>query len=253
MTNRKIVSIEDRIPKLKQVRKKKANQRLVFYLSIFFLLISIIIYLQSPLSNIKTIHITGNSLMSEKEIIQKSKLTYKTNIWTVNKDEIEQKLHHIPVIKSAKVNRKLPWTVEIHLAEFERVGYIKKGGEFHPVLGDGTTLPSLKDTLGDAPIILDFKEDEYLNRMTAELQKLPLNILNLISEIHWAPIDENKNKIILYMSDGFVVDGSIRNFAEKMQIYPSIVSQLHPESQGIIHIGIGAYFEEFKNDDNNGN
>src|SRR5690625_3286548 len=189
MTKRKIVSIEDRIPKLKQVRKKKANQRLVFYLSIFFLLISIIIYLQSSLSNIKTIHVTGNSFMAEEEIIQKSELTYKTNIWTVNKDEIKQKLHRIPVIKSAEVNRKLPWTVDIHLVEFDRVGYVKKEGECHPILGDGTTLPAIKKSLGDAPIILDFKENSYLNRMTAELQKLPLNILNLISEIYWVPMD----------------------------------------------------------------
>lgn len=81
--------------------------------------------------------------------------------------------------------------------------------------------------------------------MSKELSNLPNNILNIISEIHWTPTDKNKNDITLYMTDGFMVQSSIRNFSEKMKVYPSIASQLEPGSEGIIHIGVGAYFEPF--------
>ena len=47
------------------------------------------------------------------------------------------------------------------------------------------------------------------------------------------------------MNDGYVVSGTIRDFADKMKVYPSIVSQLEPGSKGIIHIGVGVYFESF--------
>ncbi|MDY0396300.1 FtsQ-type POTRA domain-containing protein [Virgibacillus halophilus] len=83
--SKNIVSIEDRIPKLKHARKKKANRRMISYICIFFCLISIIVYLQSPLSKIKKLAVTGNSYLTDQEIIQQSKLTKNTNIWSVNK------------------------------------------------------------------------------------------------------------------------------------------------------------------------
>src|SRR5699024_3959159 len=58
-----------------------------------------------------------------------------------------------------------------------------------------------------------------------------------------------KNKILLYMNDGYTVDGTIRNFAEKMKLYPSIVSQVPEDEEGIIHIGVGAYFDSFTSED----
>jgi len=245
MSKRKIVSIEDRIPQLKKSRKKKANRRLVFYLTIFFLLISIIVYLQSPLSNIKNIIITGNSFVKEEEVIENSGLTYKTNIWAIDQKEIEKGILDHPVIESVDVNRKLPSTIEIQITEHELVGYLREGEKAHPILGTGITLPIQIESFSEAPQIYGFTEEAYLKNMTTELEKLPKSILNLISEIHWQPTEENKNKVVLYMNDGYVVDGTIRNFANKMQVYPSIVSQLEPDSKGIIHIGVGAYFEEF--------
>ncbi|MEC5422782.1 FtsQ-type POTRA domain-containing protein [Virgibacillus sp. C22-A2] len=247
MSKKKVVSIEDRIPKLKQARKKKANRRLIFYLSIFFFLISIIVYLQSPLSHIKTINVTGNSFYTEEEVINKSELTTTTNIWTINKAAIIAAIESNPIINSVEIERKLPWTIEIHLSENDLVGYISDENKFYPVLGNGTVLSNVGQNTfnGEAPLISDFSDEAYLHRMTDELQKLPGNILNLISEIYWTPSEDNKNKIVLYMNDGYMVKGTIRNFADRMEVYPSIVSQLEPNSSGIIHIGVGAYFESF--------
>lgn len=247
MEKEKIVSIEDRIPKLKQARKKKANRRLVFYLSIFFFLIAIIVYLQSPLSHVKSIIVTGNSLYQEGEVIEQSGIKKGTNIWTINKEEIIETLENDPLIKNVEVETKLPWTVEIQLVEHERVGYMKKENEFYPVLGNGTVLEESKINRlsGDAPLLLSFSQEDMLVEMSKELSNLPKNILNIISEIHWTPTDKNKNDITLFMTDGFMVQSSIRNFSEKMKVYPSIASQLEPGSEGIIHIGVGAYFEPF--------
>lgn len=247
MSDKNVVSIEDRIPKLKQVRKKKANRRLIFYLSIFFFLIAIIVYLQSPLSYVKHIVVEGHSLLTTEDVIDQSNLTSKTNIWTINKKEITEVLHKHPVVKSAQVIRKLPWTIEIHLTEHKHIGYIKQENDFYPVLGNGSVLTTGAYSMkGDAPLLIAFKEESYLLELSKELQQLPESILNLISEIHWNPTKDNNDKILLYMNDGFMVDASIRNFAHRMKAYPSIVSQLDEGSQGIIHIGVGAYFETFE-------
>ncbi|GIO26067.1 cell division protein FtsQ/DivIB [Ornithinibacillus bavariensis] len=246
MTKEKIVSIEDRIPKLKQARKKKANRRLVFYLTIFFFLISIIVYLQSPLSDVKTINVSGNSFLPDKEIIEQSGIKKDTNIWTIDKEDIIHKLRRNPLINTVSVETKLPWTVEIQVVEHKRIGYIKKDNQYHPILSNGLVFSdSKKDMAGDAPLLVGFQDEKALMEMSKELSKLPVNIFNLISELHWTPSDKNKNAITLYMTDGFMVESSIRNFAEKMSVYPSIVTQLDPAMEGIIHIGVGAYFEPF--------
>lgn len=246
MGKKNVVSIEDRIPKLKQERKKKANRRLVFYLSIFFFLLSIVVYLQSPLSHVKTIEVSGNSYGADQEVIDQSGISEETNIWMVNKSNVVQAITKNPIVKSVEVKRKLPWTIQIQLTENDHVGFVNKDNAYYPILGNGKILKEMKQKTvnGTAPLLLGFSDESYLQDITDQLKKLPGSILNLISEIHWKPNDKNQNKILLYMNDGHMVDGTIRNFAENMKVYPSIVTQLKPDEKGIIHIGTGAYFEK---------
>ncbi|WP_337018672.1 cell division protein FtsQ/DivIB [Oceanobacillus massiliensis] len=254
MSKKNIVSIEDRIPKLKQARKKKANRRLIFYLSIFFFLIAIIVYLQSPLSHIKTINVEGNGFIANEKIIEYSNLTTNTNIWTIDQHEIEKAIRKDPIVESVSVERSLPWTVNIDVKEQRVIGYISKDMMYYPILGNGEILKEAGESFrGDAPLFFDFEEEEYLQRMAAELEALPQDILDVISEVHWDPAEDNKNNILLYMNDGYTVKGTIRNFADRMEVYPSIVSQLDPEDRGIIHIGVGVYFESFNENDENEN
>ncbi|HLR70589.1 MAG TPA: FtsQ-type POTRA domain-containing protein [Pseudogracilibacillus sp.] len=246
MEKKKIVSIEDRIPKLKEARKKKANRRLLFYLTIFFVLISIIIYLQSPLSHIKEIEVQDNYFLSDEQVVSVSGLALGTNIWMLNKNSVQKKMENHPVIDSAQVKRKLPFTIELDINEHQVVGFLKEEeSTYYPVLESGMII-SNSDIVydGDNPLLTNFDDDDYLTRMTIELGDLPVEILNLISEITWEPTEKNKHKIVLYMNDGYVVESTMRDFATKMKSYPSIVSQLDGEDKGIIHMGVGTYFEK---------
>ncbi|HLR59355.1 MAG TPA: FtsQ-type POTRA domain-containing protein [Pseudogracilibacillus sp.] len=245
MKEKKIVSIENRIPKLKQARKQKANRRLVFYLSIFLILISIIVYLQSPLSNIKEIKITGNTIISDEAIIDKVGLNKDTKIWTINSKKLNKKLKKNPIIKSVNVKRKLPSTILIKVNEYKVVGYVVTKEINKAVLENGTIVESEEDAfdLSTAPFLYEFKDKEVLNRMTKELNELPEYIFDLISEVRWTPSKNNEYKIEMYMVDGFIVNTTIRNFSENMKVYPSIVSQLDSKDEGIIHVGEGSYFE----------
>src|SRR5699024_12844354 len=107
------------------------------------------------------------------------------------------------------------------------VGYVKENDYFLPVLENGEKLSEIKSKTmsGKAPLILDFTEEIYLEKISEELDALPDNIRKLIAEIHWNPSDDNKTKIVLYMNDACTVDATIRNFAEIIKAYPSRVSQ----------------------------
>nr|WP_318540755.1 hypothetical protein [Terribacillus saccharophilus] len=72
---------------------------------------------------------------------------------------------------------------------------------------------------------------------------MPASITGLISEIHYKPTEDNQFVIQLFMNDGREVQGTIRTFATNMEAYPSIAAQLDPEVDGVLHMGVGTYFE----------
>ncbi|MCG5103573.1 cell division protein FtsQ/DivIB [Oceanobacillus alkalisoli] len=250
--NKNIVSIEDRIPKLKEARKKKANRRLVFYMTIFFFLISIIIYLQSPLSEVKQVTVQNNAFVPDEEIVEISGLSEKQNIWAIDFAAVEETLENNPIIDTVTVDRKLPSTVVITVQEKEIIGILEtEEGTYLPVLESGELLEMVEyqSFTGEAPLLIGFTDQEYLAKAANELNKLPKDILDLISEMYWQPTEDNKNNVLFYMNDGFIVQSSIRDFADGMTIYPSVVSQLDPEVKGVIHMGVGVYFEAFDAED----
>ncbi len=256
---KKVVSIEDRIPKLKQVRKKKANRRLVQYLSVLFLLIAIVVYLQSPLSHVRNIEVEGENYVSSEQIKDMSEITDTTNFWKVDPADIEANISSHNQIIDVEVKRNLPSTIRIEVEEAERIGYVQVDGKFQPILENGTKLDvQMAIPGGDAPVLKGFTKATYLKEMSKELKELPNSIASLISEIHWTPKEDNPYLIRLYMNDGYEVQASIRTFSSKMPAYPSIVSQLSEDQEGIVHIDVGAYFEAYpdskkKEDDTEGN
>ncbi|MBS4189133.1 cell division protein FtsQ/DivIB [Bacillus sp. FJAT-49705] len=248
MEKGKVVSLEDRIPKLKQQRRKKANRRLIVLLLIFFTLISLIIYFQSPLSHVNKIHISGNSIYSNDELIALSGISEKTNIWQVEEKVIKSNLEKLTEVKSAKVQIHLPNTVEISIQEYKRIAYIMKDKNYLPVLENGQVLKNSKtaEIPASAPILIGFSEGKELDGMIKELEELPEVVLNSISEIYHTPKKTDSFHITLYMNDGFEVSATVRSFAEKMTHYPSIVSQLDPDKKGIIDLEVGSYFKAYE-------
>jgi cell division protein FtsQ len=244
----KIVSLEDRIPKLKQQRRKKANKRLIILLFFFFLLIGCIIYFQSPLSHIKNIVVKGNSLFTDNELIEMSGLTNKTNLWKVDEEGLEKKLLNVPEIRSASVKVRFPNTVTINISEHRRIAYVSSDASFAPVMENGTILKKMKSGKYpvNAPILINFNKEKVLKEMINGLKDLPGGIVNSISEIHYTPKDSDDYRVTLYMNDGFQVVATLSNFSEKMAHYPSIISQLDPKKKGIIDLEVGSYFKAFE-------
>jgi len=247
MDKTKVVTLEDRIPKLKQQRRKKANRRLILLLFLFFALISVVAYVQSPLSHIKAIHVTGNDFYSSNEIIQITGLSNNTNIWKVNKKNISEKLERLPEIKKALVKVQFPNSLEIQLTEHKRIAYLKKSSSFFPVMENGSILKNRKTGKLpiNAPVLNGFSEGAALEELLKEIEKLPEVVLNSISEIHYTPTKTDDNHLTLFMNDGFEVSATIRGFSKKMSLYPSIISQLNPRQKGIIDLEVGSYFKAY--------
>lgn len=246
MQKGKVLSLEDRIPKIKEHRRRKANRRLIFLLSLFFLLIACVVYFQSPLSHIHSIKVDGNQSISEEEMLVASGLRIGDNIWKVNKKEATKKIKELPEIKSAEISYKFPNKLEIIVKEFKTIAYVEKENKFYPILENGIRLDKEINSNLHSPILIGFTENEVLDELAAQLQQIPSEIVNSISEIKYEPKETDKYRIILYMNDGFEVHATMMTFAEKMTYYPSIVSQLDPEIKGVIDFEVGSYFRKYE-------
>ncbi|PLS16595.1 cell division protein FtsQ [Bacillus sp. M6-12] len=248
MESGKIVSIEDRIPKLKELRKKKANRRLIMLLSMFFILIACVIYFISPLSEIRYIKVQGNRYISSSKIIQLSGLTEGGSIWKAGTKESAGQIKQYPEIKSASVSIKLPSTVLITVGEHDRIAYLSNDGRFYPILENGEILDPLKkqEIPVHAPVLIDFKKGNALNQLLEELENLPQEITNSISEIHHTPKKTDTYHITLFMNDGYEVSANSRTLAEKLVHYPSIISQLQPGVKGVIDLEVATFFKSYE-------
>ncbi len=247
MSKEKVVTINERIPSLKEQRKQRANRRLLFFLSFFFLLLLLMVYFQSPLSHVRNIVVEGNHFVSDEELTKLGQITTGTSMWNLESEAVIERMTQHVVIRDVQIERKLPGTVKITVEEYSRIGYLFRDDKYFPILETGQYLDELprQKFPSDAPLLIEFSQGEQLAELSAELQKVPSQLIERISEIVYKPTDNDPLSIVLFMTDGIEVHTSIRNLSEYLAPYPSIVKELDREKQGILHLRMSPYFEEF--------
>lgn len=244
----KVVSIEDRIPKLKQERRKKTNRRIMILLFLFFLLILSILYFRSPMSKVGSITVQGNRLITTEDIIAASGLTAETVILNIDKDELLAKIMDIPEIKSAELSLTLPNHLHINVEEYDILGILKTDDEYQVLLENGH-LTAWNDRYQhelDVPILLGFSDDDQLELLAKQLGELATEVRNSISEMIFTPKETDLLAVTLYMNDGFEVRATLRSFAERMNYYPDLISQIDPGEKGILDLEVGLFFKSYE-------
>ncbi|WP_235715238.1 cell division protein FtsQ/DivIB [Halalkalibacter wakoensis] len=191
--------------------------------------------------------VEGNHFVSESELVTISDLSTGTSMWNLDKEEVKNRVLEHVEISSVEVKRELPSTIVLTIEEYARIGYLFRDDKYFPILETGQFLDELpRQTFpSDAPLLIGFSQGEELAELSAELQNIPSQLIERISEIFYKPTENDSLSIILYMTDGIEVHTSIRNFSEHMAPYPSIVKELDRNKQGILHMRMSPYFEEF--------
>ncbi|MFZ4450233.1 cell division protein FtsQ/DivIB [Salibacterium aidingense] len=245
MADKKVVTMDDKIPAMKEKRKKRTNRRLIMYLSIFFILIFLVIYFQSPLSHIRNIQVKGTVHLDSMEVAEKTGIKEGVSIWRADLSEAEEKVMDFEEIDNVSISRTFPSTIRVEVTEYPRMAYVENGTSFVPVLQNGKVLEeeTNQELPADAPVLRSFQDMDKLRAFAEELSKLGEGVLNRISEVIYQPTEEDGNAIRLYMNDGIEVESSIRNFAEYMSSYPSVAKEVDKEAEGILHMKMSPYFE----------
>ncbi|WPK12043.1 FtsQ-type POTRA domain-containing protein [Lysinibacillus louembei] len=246
---KKVIDIEERIPTLRAKRRRRSNVKFILLTTIFGVILFLLLYFQSPYSDIKTIDVTGGSIEDETFYKEQSGLNVGDSMWSFKENDIEARILKQDWVKAVTVKRKWLTTVSIQIEEWSKVAYIAKDSNFYPMLENGVIL-SWQDKLVpiDAPIFLEFDDEKVRKRLLKELAKLNKEVLAMISQIKATPTATDPYAITLFMNDGYEVRAEITTLASKLNHYPKIVAVIENtegHEKGVIDIEVGEYYRSY--------
>lgn len=242
----KIIDIEDRIPTLRERRKKRTNRKFTLLLVIFLITLLGLLYFQSPYSHVQTIVVKGSNLATSDEYIDRSGIQKGQSMWEIRTKNAEEILQKNDWIQDVTVKRSGLTAVTIELKEWKKAAYVQTEDGFDLVLENGTVFHSSENLAPvDAPVLSAFDNPKAMTRMVKELAKLNGEVLSMISQIESVPSKADPYRIRLFMNDGFEVRAVIPSFAEKMNYYPSIIAQIGESEKGVIDIEVGSFFQTY--------
>jgi len=220
----------------RKTKKKKFRIKIRFVL-IFLLLIILLIFGLNYLLNLKitNIYISGNSYLTDQEVIELAKIQNYPSTFKNYSSKIEKKLEENIYIKEAKVSKKLFTQVFIDIEENRPLFY-------NPSTTKTTLLDGRKTTdKFNVPILINSIPDSIYDEFTKKLGQISTDVLNKISEIKYEPDEVDDARFLFTMSDSNYVYLTL-NKLEKINNYNDIVKQFD-NKKGILYLNSGGYFE----------
>ena len=220
------ISLESYEP-LSRKRKKKYVikwRRFVIFLLLLALAGEVIAtLLASPYFVIKEVRVTGNKTVSASSVISRLGVPKDTNIFRINKRVMVERLKKDPVIKDARIFRRFPNGIHVHVIEREADAVLDASGKFYLLDADGipfrvvkkldpkftviSTTKVKKVSLGKCITVPEFKAEKECLKW-ARRRKLPRPTVIYI--------DQNDG-LCLNTQDGFrVILGGTDKIPEKL-------------------------------------
>ena len=195
------------LKKRKKARLKTrflAIKNRLFILGIVFgILITAVLYLMLPSSEVYKVVVKGNEYLKDDYYINLSKIKDGDKFLLVNLNKVKNQISSSSIVESVTVKRNNYNLIEINVKEKEIIGYTY---EVEPkiLLSDGSTINLENDYLNviaSVPLIEGYDE-EGLKLIAIGFKKLDQKMIDEISEIHRYPFSYDENMLEVIMRDG---------------------------------------------------
>lgn len=218
----------------KKVKIKLNKKGLIVILLILYLLIMAFYYgFNLP---VKLIVVSGNTNISDEQIIKASKLNKDSKLFRINKKRISKLICEIPEIESVKIKKNILGKVVIYVNELSILYYKETTNKY--ILENGESI-SIEQVLGIPTLVNDVSKDieDILIKKMSTINK---DILKRISEIEYSPdIKDNtiidKNRFLLRMNDGNYVYINLANM-DNLNKYDEIYITLDENVKGVLNL-----------------
>jgi len=217
-----------------KVKKRKLNIKKILT-TIFAIILIVLTCCYLSKTPIKNIYITGNKILSDKEIIMLAKIEDYPPMLKIKSKTIKKTLKSNDYIKEVKVKKKLNNKIYINIIEKKILCiYDNK-----LILEDSSTIENDYNIAG-VPILIS-NISSIKDKFIKSFSLIDNSILLKISEIEYTPNDVDNERFSLKMNDGNLVYITLDKI-EKINKYNSIYSSLEGK-KGIIYLDSGDYVE----------
>ena len=235
---------EKRRSSLEKIKRKKKREA-IFIVTLFLIVIGVFVLLFSSYLKLKTIDVEGNNQITKEEILEAGNINNDLRTWSIKDDEIQNNIKsRFDIFKSVTVKSKLPSSIKIQVEEYSFIAQNKKeDGSIEIIMENGKPYPGKIRNNYNLPIIENFNDDSNnLEEVYKNLNKLKQEVRLQISEI----INDESDRIIIYMKDGQKVKALRVNFADKLNYYEEISKYIEDKNNTTLNLINGAYLETLK-------
>lgn len=240
----RVIDIEERIPTLRERRRKRTNRKFLLLLLIFLIFLAVLFYSRSDYSKIQSIAVSGASLYDEPEYIEASSLAVGDSMWSFSTDDIEQIISEKEWVDSVAVEKKWLTGVGISITEYPSIGYLEKDNGYQKLLANGYAVELPVDIV-DGPIFTNFENAETRQELSDQLDQLQPEVSNMLSQVLLVEGETESASVTLYTTDGNEIRAKLNSMAEKLAYYPSLIAQLEDGQKGVFDMEVGITFRSY--------
>ena len=235
---------EKRRSSLEKIKRKKRRE-ILFIVTLFLIVIVVSVLLFSSYLKLKTIEVEGNNQITKEEILEAGNINNNLRTWSIKDDEIQNNIKsRFEIFKSVTVKSTLPSSIKVYVEEYSFIAQIKKDdGNTEIIMENGKSYSGKIRNNYNLPILENFNNDgNKLEEVYKNLNKLKQEVRLQISEI----IDDESDRVIIYMKDGQKVKALRANFADKLNYYEEISKYIEDKNNTTLNLINGAYLETLK-------
>ena len=235
---------EKRKSSLEKIKRKKRRETL-FIVTLFLIVIGVFLLLFSSYLKLKTIDVEGNNQITKEEILEAGNINNDLRTWSIKDDEIQNNIKsRFEIFKSVTVKSTLPSSIKVHVEEYSFIAQIKKDdGNTEIIMENGKPYSGKIRNNYNLPILENFNNDSNkLEEVYKNLNKLKQEVRLQISEI----INDESDRVIIYMKDGQKVKALRANFSDKLNYYEEISKYIEDKNNTTLNLINGAYLETLK-------
>ena len=240
MSYRPIEGYDNRTEVVPDKTSEKKGAKILPYITIllFFVILSLIVFLYSPYSKIQEINVQGIEMTEEELVLQATRIEIGDSFLKVNTSTIKETIEKLKTVQAVDVLFHFPNRLEILVEEKKIVLYIlHSDGTLSPLLNDGTVLvmPQPFSPTKPRPIISNALSDTLKFRLASQLQEVPNDVILALSEIK---VTEETNTVSIYTIDGYELQMPFDQVRDKLVLYQDIIEDLKNQNQdkGVIYM-----------------
>ena len=232
-----------RTSRVVQKRMVKVKRRKLRFGRVFLVLICFVflymIGVQVLAIPIQTIFITGNTVLTDQQIIELAHLEEYPSYFGTLKSKVTQTLEGDVYIKKVKVKKK--GCREIYIEIEENTPLFYDASREKTILKDGTEV----EEKFNIPILLNYVPDTLYALLKEKISMLDKDVYVRISELKYDPNEVDDKRFSLMMNDGNIVYVTLKTF-EKLNNYVSILKEIltkYEDKKGTLYLDEGEYFK----------